>query len=102
MNIYSVHPGWVRTELGRHINATYFPGLRQVLSYTIGPFMKSPEQGAQTQIYCAVDNKPGNETGLYYVDCKPTRPFPNALDKDAAKKLFELSAEVVGFDLKQL
>lgn len=97
----AVHPGFVRTELGRHINATYFPGLRQVLTYTIGPFMKSPEQGAQTQIFCAVDDKAAGETGLYYVDCKPARTFANALDKEAAKRLFELSAEVVNFDLKQ-
>jgi hypothetical protein len=29
-------------------------------------FFKTPEGGAQTSIYCSVDEKLANKTGLYY------------------------------------
>jgi hypothetical protein len=29
-------------------------------------FLKTPEEGAQTTIYCSVDEKLANQTGLYY------------------------------------
>ena len=34
------------------------------------PFIKTPESGAQTSIFCAVDESVANESGLYYADCK--------------------------------
>lgn len=66
MNTYSLHPGVVRTELGRHFNETLFWGARKIIGFLLFPFMKSSELGAQTTIYCAVDEKCANETGLYY------------------------------------
>lgn len=45
---------------------TLFWGARRLFGILLGPFMKSPELGAQTTIYCAVDEKCANETGLYY------------------------------------
>ena len=37
------------------------------------PFIKTPESGAQTSIFCAVDESVANESGLYYADCKVKR-----------------------------
>lgn len=66
MTTYAVHPGVVKTELGRHLNTVYFPGFRQ-LAHIIGYFtLKTPEEGAQTTLHCALDKAGGNETGLYY------------------------------------
>lgn len=40
------------------------------------PFLKSPASGAQTTIYCAIDEKCANETGLYYRFVKKySKPF---------------------------
>lgn len=95
--MYAVHPGWVRTELGRHLDSLYFRGFRRMLSILIGGFMKSPEQGAQTQIYCAVDEKAGNETGLYYADCRAVQPHAVARDQEASARLWDLSVQLVGY-----
>uniref|UniRef100_A0A8C1NMG7 Si:dkey-94e7.2 n=1 Tax=Cyprinus carpio TaxID=7962 RepID=A0A8C1NMG7_CYPCA len=46
---YAVHPGIVRTELKRHMNL----GLL-IIWKIVRPFTKTPGQGAQTTIYCAV------------------------------------------------
>ena len=54
------------TELGRHLDSTVFRGARALFGFIIGTFVKTPEQGAQTNIHCAVDEEAGKETGLYY------------------------------------
>jgi len=56
----------IRTELGRDYDRTIIPCATFFFRYIMQPFIKSPEQGAQTTIYCAVDEKTANETGLYY------------------------------------
>lgn len=60
-----------------------------------GWIFRSPEQGAQTTIYCAVDEKTGNETGLYYENCKSSKPSKDARDPELAKKLWDLSVDWV-------
>ncbi|XP_050665891.1 retinol dehydrogenase 13-like [Leptidea sinapis] len=96
VNTYSLHPGVIKTELGRHLNESLFRGARTLLGLVLGPFMKSPELGAQTTIYCAVDEKCSNETGLYYSDCQVTSPSHKALNEETAQKLWEKSMELVG------
>lgn len=66
MNVYSLHPGVVQTELGRHLNSAFFPGVKYVVRMILYPFTKTPEQGAQTTIYCSIDENLVEETGCYY------------------------------------
>ncbi|XP_072935700.1 retinol dehydrogenase 12-like [Epargyreus clarus] len=96
VNTYSLHPGVIKTELGRHLDDTLFWGARRMLGFVLSPFMKSPECGAQTTIYCAVDEKCANETGLYYSDCAVVSPAKKALNNEDAEKLWNMSAELVG------
>ncbi|XP_024941452.1 retinol dehydrogenase 11 isoform X2 [Cephus cinctus] len=63
---YSLHPGVISTELSRHLDSSFFRGSRSLFSFFWGPFMKTPEQGAQTTIYCAVAEECSKESGLYY------------------------------------
>jgi retinol dehydrogenase-12 len=63
---YSLHPGVINTELGRHLDTALVPGSRWVFDNLFSVFIKSPEQGAQTTIYCAVHEEVAQETGLYY------------------------------------
>jgi len=63
---YSLHPGVVDTELQRHLNDTYFRGANLINRAFATLFYKTPEEGAQTTIYCSVDEKLANQTGLYY------------------------------------
>lgn len=66
VNVYSLHPGIVRTELNRTFDQVYFRGMWFLFSIVVYPWMKTPEQGAQTTLYCSIDEKAGEETGLYY------------------------------------
>ena len=40
--------------------------------YLLYPFSKTIKSGAQTSIFCAVDESVANQSGLYYADCKVT------------------------------
>ncbi|XP_047453258.1 retinol dehydrogenase 13-like [Mugil cephalus] len=92
---YSLHPGVIRTELGRH----FWPKIalwKRVIYTPLSFLIRSSAEGAQTTIYCAVEEKLENETGLYYSDCAPKTAAPQGLDDEAAKKLWDLSASMVG------
>lgn len=60
VTVNSLHPGSVATELGR-----YFPGF-SILYPTLSLFFKSPWEGAQTNIHCAVEESLENVTGKYF------------------------------------
>lgn len=66
MNVYAVHPGLVKTEIGRHFGDTIFPGVRSLMKIALFFQLKTPEQGAQTSIYCSIDEQLADESGLYY------------------------------------
>lgn len=95
VTVYSLHPGVIRTELARHL----YPTLalwKRIIFFLIMRLIKSPWDGAQTTIYCAVDESLANVSGLYYSDCAVKKPAQQALDDAAAKKLWDLSASMVG------
>lgn len=96
INTYSLHPGLIHTEIGRHMNRIFFPGFRTLFRYTFGWFLKTPEQGAQTTIYCAVDEACTNESGLYYSECKTVEHSPAAKRLEDAQKLWDMSWKMVG------
>lgn len=62
---YSLHPGVIRTELGRHLWPT-IPLWKRLMYTPLMLLIKSPNEGAQTTIYCAVDESLQNQSGLYY------------------------------------
>jgi len=96
VHVYSLHPGIVKTELLRTMDEVYFPGIKFLANIFLYPWFKSPTQGAQTTLYCSIDEKAGEETGLYYSDCKVKQPSSLAKDPELAKKLWEKSVELVG------
>ena len=92
VTVNALHPGIVSTEIARHF----------VLSNIIFPllwyFVKTPLQGAQTTIHCAVSEEMEGVSGKYLKDCHIVEPSKGAQDDDAAKKLWEVSAKLVGLD----
>lgn len=64
---YCVHPGIVATDLVRHWDDFVVPGTKLFIEHVGRFFIKTPKQGAQTSIHCAVDEAAAAESGLYYV-----------------------------------
>ncbi|XP_038075404.1 retinol dehydrogenase 12-like [Patiria miniata] len=101
---YALHPGNVSTELSRYVADAVnllWRIITRFMSTPFGKFMtKTPVQGAQTSIYCAVAEELAETTGLYFSDCAPAKASKLAMDDDSARRLWELSAEMVGLEKK--
>jgi hypothetical protein len=56
---------------------------------------KTPKQGAQTTIYCAVSEEMEGVTGQYLSDCKITKTVhPQLTDDELVERLWEVSAKL--------
>jgi NAD(P)-dependent dehydrogenase (short-subunit alcohol dehydrogenase family) len=80
LRAYAVHPGLVRTPL--------IPAPIRFLS---GRRMLTPEQGADTVLWCATAAEVGNESGHYYQNRAMTPPSALAQDDDLARELWDRS-----------
>ncbi|PZC87259.1 hypothetical protein B5X24_HaOG201495 [Helicoverpa armigera] len=97
---YSLHPGVIRTEISRHFDEAIVSGTAWMFNNVLGPvFLKSPQCGAQTTIYCAVDGACANESGLYYSECAVTKPSKQCQDGDQAARLWDLTVKVLKLNL---
>lgn len=93
VTVNSVHPGAVSTGLGAQ-NGRF----ARVLIGLLRPFFRSPARGADTSIYVATSDALTGVTGQYFVDRKVTPPAPPGRDDDAAQRLWDRSAELVGLE----
>ncbi|KAK5873406.1 hypothetical protein PBY51_018449 [Eleginops maclovinus] len=92
---FCLHPGVIRTELGRHVEG-WFPLLGSLLSLPSLLLMKTPRQGAQTTLYCALTPGLEERTGCYFSDCSEKQAAPEGRDDAMARRLWEESARLVG------
>jgi len=93
ISVYSLHPGVIDTELGRHMQEKwYFRMIYPVMRV----FIKTPLQGAQTQLFCCLEESIVDHSGRYYSDCKEKQAARQARSEDDAKKLWEISEKLVG------
>ncbi|XP_041649439.1 retinol dehydrogenase 13 [Cheilinus undulatus] len=95
VSAFSLHPGVIRTELGRHVHSS-FPLLGALLSLPSLLLMKTPWQGSQTTLYCALTPGLEAKSGSYFSDCAEKQTAPEGRDDAVARKLWEESARLVG------
>ncbi|KAM7172707.1 retinol dehydrogenase 14-like [Macrochelys suwanniensis] len=89
-----LHPGIVRTNLGRYMN---IPLLAKPLFNLVSwAFFKTPLEGAQTSIYLASSAEVEGVSGKYFGDCKEEELLPKAMDDLVARKLWDISEVMVG------
>jgi retinol dehydrogenase 14 len=86
-----VHPGAVNTSFG-----TNNRGIMTLLFRAFKPFMRSPEQGADTVIYLASSPDVKGMTGKYLSDRKLITASDMAYDEDLRERLWEISEELTG------
>jgi WW domain-containing oxidoreductase len=90
----AVHPGVINTNLGRHLG---IPAFVETVGYGVANalFLKTIPQGAATQCYVAVNPAAATISGQYFADSNVKKPRADAEDGELAKKLWDVSEEIV-------
>ena len=95
---YSLHPGAVNTEILRD----HKPGLGSIFTFMaengLRLFGKTPREGAQTTIFCCVDEDVKKDSGEFFVDCAKVNIFPWLKDERKQKLLWDVSKKLVNLD----
>jgi len=92
---YSLAPGLIRTEIGRNLAITKIPGVSHLIGLLSWPFLKTPTEGAQTMICCAVDESLLFDTGKFYWECMEGQPAGEAENDKIAQQLWDVSVNLV-------
>lgn len=110
LDVVALHPGAVRTDLARYILGekdfvpmkemnSQFNSMDFIKRIPLLPllyFTKSVERGASCQIWLSA-GQGENVSGKFYQNCKEVTLLPAAMDMDKAKKLWEMSEQMSGF-----
>jgi len=87
VSVNSVHPGIVKTNIFKTMNRMAISMFKLI--------MISPEKGAETSVYLASSPDVEGISGAYFIKKKIVAPSAEALNKNTAKKLWQLSFEYV-------
>jgi NAD(P)-dependent dehydrogenase (short-subunit alcohol dehydrogenase family) len=93
ITVNAVHPGTVATRFGTNNSGP----MRRMMAWG-RPFLRTPEQGAQTVVHLAVAPEVAEMTGGYWMDDHPVRTSRASNDETLAKRLWDLSAGLTGLD----
>ena len=89
VTVNALHPGFIATGFARNNGAFFNFGMK-----LIGPFIRKPDQGAQTSIYLASSPEVEGVSGKYFIDCKAVDSSPRSHDQALAEKLWQVSLEL--------
>jgi NAD(P)-dependent dehydrogenase (short-subunit alcohol dehydrogenase family) len=84
----ALHPGSISTDITRDQD--------RLTRFFSRAFFSPPEKGASTSVYLASSGELEDETGGYFVNCRPRRPWRSARDESLAARLWQESAALCG------
>lgn len=94
VTVNALTPGIVRTNLGRHVQIPFLA--KPLFNLASMAFFKSPLEGAQTPLYLACSPEVEAVSGKCFANCKEEELLDKAKDPQAAKRLWDVSCEMVG------
>ncbi|XP_021057355.1 retinol dehydrogenase 11 isoform X2 [Mus pahari] len=87
---YSVHPGTVHSELTRHSS------IMRWLWQLFFVFIKTPQEGAQTSLHCALTEGLESLSGSHFSDCQLARVSCQGRNEIIARRLWDVSCDLLG------
>lgn len=88
------HPGAVATNIGIDRKT----GFGKTVTGLLKPFFQTPEEGARTAVFLAVDDSVKDISGEYFYKCKVAKSSKRSKDMELAGKLYKFSEELVQKD----
>ncbi len=98
ISVNALHPGFVATRIAD--NSSFF--WRTLMQWRKATRGRTPEEGARTIVFLAETAEIAGESGLYFVDCKPTEPSAAARSDADAQRLWELSSRLTDVHFPEL
>lgn len=97
---YCLHPGGIKTNLQQHLgDLSHLPFWSRIFVKTWQPALRvvglTPEQGAQTSIYCAVAPEVEKFSGKYFTKCSVTAPSAHCRSPADAERLWKVTEEMI-------
>lgn len=95
--VHSMHPGWAKTAGVRRSLPTF--------NMVMKPFLRTPEQGADTIVWLASADDPARSTGRFWFDRSPAPTHMMESTKESSEDreaLWSALVEITGCDLPAL
>ncbi len=86
-----LHPGVIRTRLGRNSGGLFGAGWR-----VAGLFFRSARRGAATIVHLAASEEGGRVSGGYFVEGRLATPSLQAQDDELGERLWQASERLTG------
>lgn len=96
VHAYAVHPGVIRTNLGRHLTAEDFAAMEANIKQRSGGTevkMKTPAQGAATTVFAATSPTLEGKGGVYLEDCQVSQVNDDPVNAANGVRSYALNAE---------
>ena len=93
--VFSVHPGLVASRMAQDGDSR----IGSMIWKATASRMKTPEQGAATVVYAAVNSEIERHNGAYLADERVAKPDSTALDVLSAARLWNQSVTATGCDI---
>ena len=94
VTVNALHPGGVATNFCK--NNGWISWLKHVTAHLLAGDLVGPAEGAKTSIYLATSQEVEGVSGKYFSNQKPVRSSAASYDKEAAKRLWDVSLELTG------
>ncbi|XP_050316166.1 WW domain-containing oxidoreductase [Anthonomus grandis grandis] len=91
ISVFSCHPG---NMVYSNLSKSWW--LYRILFALARPFTKSLQQAAACSVYCATALELAGVTGVYFNNCCPCEESKEARNDELAKKLWNISIDMVG------
>ncbi len=90
VDVNVLHPGHIATDMWK----TSFPVIGLALKGLMSLILLTPEEGADNTIYLATSPEVEGISGKYFIKREPAESSPLSQDKEVAKRLGEISANL--------
>lgn len=91
VTVNSAHPGIILTN----ILGNSHPLFEAFFKFVCWVSPRTADEGSETVVHIALSEECGNVSGKFYIDCSETYVLPKGRDPTIAKKLWQLSEDVV-------
>jgi len=92
VKVVCLNPGHIKSDIGRDFGRNCW------LKFTMALFnliTKSPLEGAQTELYCTLEDFDKLKGGAYYQDCQVAEEGASAKKEEDWKRLWEVSEKLI-------